>query len=443
MSPRPREAPTQPRQHLGVFISYRRDDSSGYAGRLYDDLVERFGEESIFIDVDTLQPGLDFTEVVARLAATCDVFIAVIGRSWLTASDAAGKRRLDNPDDYVRLEIQAALETERSRVIPVLVQAAAMPDRNELPEPIRKLANRHAIELSDARWHFDVDRLSQTIELIAEQRALEPPKGGGAPVAPATGIGSATRERSELPQTTAKAETRNRSRRLRALLLVSVLLLATVGTVVGIVATRSGGGGGEPSPPAIHINHSSGAWDSIYIGSNWHAFIAWDTTGDVKSCTLTDNQGTQPKEVAETSGNSGRTLYPYGPYGHDITSTQLHLHCEGSSPTLFADEYASVTQPRGPLAKIMILRLAPEWLDRQHTRWQALISWHSKNALDCKIFNNRDPVPRHRDASGETRDPYGDFPASASSVLLTISCRNITDIVTKKTARIRRPANTT
>src|SRR5215510_7657864 len=93
----------------GIFISYRRDDCSGHAGRLYDALSLRFGSERLFMDIDTLQPGEDFVEAIEKAVGSCDVLLALIGRQWVTSSDAQGQRRLENPNDFVRLEIEAAL----------------------------------------------------------------------------------------------------------------------------------------------------------------------------------------------------------------------------------------------------------------------------------------------------------------------------------------------
>ena len=90
----------------GIFVSYRRQDSDHLAGRLYDRLVDRFGEGQVFMDVDTIEPGLDFAEEITRAVAACQVFVAVIGPAWLTATDGRGRRRLDDPDDFVRLEIK-------------------------------------------------------------------------------------------------------------------------------------------------------------------------------------------------------------------------------------------------------------------------------------------------------------------------------------------------
>lgn len=153
---------------LRVFINYRRGDSGGHAGRVYDALIEQFGSKSIFMDVDTIDVGVDFGEVIDQWVGSCDVFIALIGRNWLTATDARGQRRLENPDDLVRLEIEAALE-RRIRVIPALVQGAEMPPSIELPDSLKQFSRRNAIELSDTRWRSDLDRLLRALKEIAAE----------------------------------------------------------------------------------------------------------------------------------------------------------------------------------------------------------------------------------------------------------------------------------
>jgi TIR domain len=150
---------------LRITISYRRHDSSGHAGRLYDDLAEKFGSEYVFMDIDAIEPGIDFGEAIDRALASADAFICLIGTDWLASTDAKGRRRLDNPEDFVRLEIEAALRRE-IRVIPVLVRGAEMPQSDELPESIRGLARRNAIEIRDSSWHYDVGRLISTLEQL-------------------------------------------------------------------------------------------------------------------------------------------------------------------------------------------------------------------------------------------------------------------------------------
>jgi hypothetical protein len=138
----------------GIFISYRREQASGVAGRLYDRLVDRFGEAQVFIDVASIEPGVDFADVITRAVASCDVLLAVIGPGWLAASDDAGERRLDDPDDLVRLEVEAGLARD-VRVIPVLVEGATMSRRKDLPEDLATLARRNAFVLRLELPRFD------------------------------------------------------------------------------------------------------------------------------------------------------------------------------------------------------------------------------------------------------------------------------------------------
>ena len=142
----------------GVFISYRREDSSGYAGRLFDILSGHFGRQNTFMDLDTIQGGDDFTQVIEEKISVSDVLVAVIGVHWLTIADEKGKRRLDNSHDFVRLEIGRALERE-IRVIPVLVGGAAMPQAEDLPDDLRPLCERQAVEVRDAHFHSDAEQL--------------------------------------------------------------------------------------------------------------------------------------------------------------------------------------------------------------------------------------------------------------------------------------------
>ena len=141
---------------LRIFISYRRDDAAGHAGHLYSDLVAHFGADSVFMDLETIEPGADFTERLRREIESCDVLIALIGKQWLG-------RRLREADDYVRLEIASALDRS-VRVIPVLVQGARMPSIAQLPESIGKLSHRNALEISNTRWRHDVERLVETLQ---------------------------------------------------------------------------------------------------------------------------------------------------------------------------------------------------------------------------------------------------------------------------------------
>lgn len=155
---------------LSVFLSYRREDAADAAGRLYDSLVARFGAGSVFLDIDTIDPGADFTEAVDGALASCDVLLALIGRQWLTAADAQGRPRLEDPGDLVRVEIQTALASG-VRVIPVLVQGVTMPTPDQLPDGLRELAHRNAVEMTAARWSYDVDQLAGALQKTARRKA--------------------------------------------------------------------------------------------------------------------------------------------------------------------------------------------------------------------------------------------------------------------------------
>src|SRR5215467_3661253 len=148
-----------------IFISYRREDSRGDAGRLTDKLKSHFGEKQIFRDVEAIEAGVDFVDAINNAVGSCTALLAIIGPSWLKVADEAGVRRLDDPHDFVRLEIDAALK-RGIRVIPVLVGGAAMPKPGELPAELESFARRQAHELSDSRWEYDVQHLIETLEKL-------------------------------------------------------------------------------------------------------------------------------------------------------------------------------------------------------------------------------------------------------------------------------------
>jgi len=158
-----------------IFISYRRENDAPHAGRLYDHLATRFGETHVFMDIDNMRVGLDFVEQIEQAVQACDVLIAVIGKTWLTVTDEAGNRRLENPHDFVRLEIQAALD-RNIPVIPLLMGEASMPKASELPEALEKLARRHAMKMSHERFRSDATRLMEQIsDYVREADSAEEP----------------------------------------------------------------------------------------------------------------------------------------------------------------------------------------------------------------------------------------------------------------------------
>jgi beta-lactam-binding protein with PASTA domain len=148
-----------------VFISYRREDCPGHAGRIFDRLRARFGPTSVFMDVTDIEAGVDFVEVLERAVGSCDVLLAVIGTEWISATDRSGRRRLDDPQDFIRLEIGAALK-RNVRVIPVLVEGAMMPRAEELPPDLAALVRRQAVELRDIHWNADVEDLTAALDRV-------------------------------------------------------------------------------------------------------------------------------------------------------------------------------------------------------------------------------------------------------------------------------------
>ena len=213
-----------------IFVSYRRDDTGGHAGRLYDALAAHFGADNVFIDIDTIDLGADFDAVIRRAVTSCDVVVALIGRGWLTTSGPDGRPRLEDPDDFVRLELESAL-TRGVFVIPACVQGAAIPSPAELPPSLAPLARRQGFELRDAAWHDDVRRLIRRLDRLEGET--------GAPA-----------EEPALPEPAPQAP-RRWSR--KALLAVPLLLLAAAVTTAAIVlgggkATDSGTDSGATTP---------------------------------------------------------------------------------------------------------------------------------------------------------------------------------------------------
>lgn len=145
-----------------IFINYRRQDTEGYVGRLYDHLTRHFEPDALFLDIDSIPPGVDFVEFLDSAIEQTDVLLAVIGPGWLSAADEAGERRIAREDDFVRIEIASALR-QKKVVIPVLVGGARTPRSADLPEDISGLARRNAFELSHMRFGADVDKLAEAI----------------------------------------------------------------------------------------------------------------------------------------------------------------------------------------------------------------------------------------------------------------------------------------
>jgi TIR domain/VHL beta domain len=225
-----------------IFLNYRRKDTEDTAGRLFDSLCAHFGEHHVFMDIDDIQPGVDFDEVVHEAVGNCDVLLALIGPAWLTMVDEHGRRRLDDPDDYVRIELQVALQ-RNIRVVPVLIHDVGMPRGEDLPDGLQRLSHKQAVSLSNARWKSDIASLIEALESVRpgkpyasevlELGALEQP----AP--PKTAPAEPTQTAPGTPPPSQKPVRRKRRRWLWAAGAIVAILV--------IIAAASGGSSGSHS----------------------------------------------------------------------------------------------------------------------------------------------------------------------------------------------------
>jgi hypothetical protein len=163
---------------LKIFVSYRRDDVPDATDRLTDALGDRFGRENVFVDIDTIELGADVADLIADWVARADVFLAVIGRNWADAKRPDGQRRIDDPGDYTRIEIEAALRLDR-RAVPVLIDGAMAPAPSQLPPSIAPLMRRNAFELSRRYWDEDLRGLIAALEKIPERKDRGSPSAFG------------------------------------------------------------------------------------------------------------------------------------------------------------------------------------------------------------------------------------------------------------------------
>ena len=242
-----------------VFISYRREETAYAAGWLFDRLADHLGRDQIFKDVDSIQLGDDFVEVITTAVSACDVLLALIGDRWLTISDERGRVRLEDPNDFVRLEIEAAVRRD-IRVIPVLVDGARMPRSDELPPSLAKLGRRQALELSAI--DFDTSRLLKVLDsTLAHIHSTA--------VEPATRTDEVTAQTPEIaaPATDAerqdKAQAPTRKRRRRILTVATVAAAAgAAGLTLALVFGSDGGNGSTVRTVEIPANQ---AWTDTHV----------------------------------------------------------------------------------------------------------------------------------------------------------------------------------
>jgi hypothetical protein len=164
-----------PNTGFDVFISYRRSDTAGHARALYRDLCRRFEKDRIFFDRESLEAGMVFPERLRKAVESCQVLLALIAPGWLDAKTAAGARRLDDEEDFVRREIATALQFER-KVIPVLFDDTPLPQASQLPEPLRGLAAYDALTLRGKNYEYDVqlEELNGTAGLRQDRARRQP-----------------------------------------------------------------------------------------------------------------------------------------------------------------------------------------------------------------------------------------------------------------------------
>lgn len=168
-----------------IFIGYRRDDTADVAGRIFDALESRFGRDRIFKDVDNLRPGADFGEYIKTILPRCRVALILIGPNWVNAQDEDGRRRLDDPNDWVRIEIEIALAAGDLDVVPVLINGARMPRAEELPPSLHPLLRRHAATIRrDPDFRDDIDRLAKALQASVRTGSVDLSEIGSGAAAP-------------------------------------------------------------------------------------------------------------------------------------------------------------------------------------------------------------------------------------------------------------------
>ena len=289
-----------------VFISYRRQDSAAYAGRLYDAMVARFGEHNVFMDLD-LAPGVDFVERITEAVSACQILIEVIGPTWATVKDDEGRIRIADPEDFVRLELEIALKRPEVTVIPVLVSGAQIPDRRDLPPELGPIARRNALELSDKRWRYDVGQLISTLEeLLAETTAVH--------VAPTTADVAAVAETppeatptspAPRPSGTGDRETAGEWLRGHGRLIAAVAALAVVGVILAVVVSSGGSGDGDQSSPNfVPFTGAAYEFQTVEVPAGWSSTEKVPIEGGVKTVFTYPNNGGNVEVLRESAAPS-------------------------------------------------------------------------------------------------------------------------------------------
>ena len=291
----------------GIFISYRRSDSSPWAGRLYDLLVNAWGRDYVFMDVDTFAPGDDFRVSIAAMLRRCDVVLVVIGPRWASAIDERKERRLDDRADIHRAEVESALDSGLL-VIPVVVGGASMPKVAELPAPLTDLAYRTAVHLEDRGFRVGFGVLQARLFDYAQERAASQPVVTVPPVAPAEP------EPQELPPPPPKHVGRGRRRRAPlvvllvgasaagvAALLVAVSGSSTTSSSTTPTTTKSTSTSPSPNLDPSNLLHDASFENGTAWGATFHRDSVQFTTPRVPAAYDGQRVGAVTVSVAEGS----------------------------------------------------------------------------------------------------------------------------------------------
>lgn len=311
-----------------IFISYRRDDTEGEAGRLFDDLTRSFGNDSVFMDVAGIRPGFDFRKAISDNVSGCGVLLAMVGPTWATIAHPDGTRRLDDPNDFVRLEIAAALERDIA-VIPVLVHDAKMPRPDQLPDNLQEFAFRNSVELTHARWNSDVQLL---IEALTPYIATSSPSAATVHATIPVQLPPAN------PPAPAAAPARRRV--LPWALGSSVVLLLVLG--IGYFSFRKPVPTPEPTPQPVVTDHSTPAKPPVVAPSPFAG--RWTNPEPVTGNSL--------YTLAITAQGSQLSIHAFG----NCTAPECDW---GAQSAVVSDGRATATWQLGQGGRLAAITLAP------------------------------------------------------------------------------------
>ncbi|MES9991480.1 MAG: toll/interleukin-1 receptor domain-containing protein [Candidatus Thiodiazotropha sp.] len=321
-----------------IFISYRREDSADVTGRIHDRLAEHFGETAVFMDVDDIPLGVDFSKYIDDKVGKCEVLLAIVGRDWLSVSDEAGIRRLDLPSDYVRIEIESALK-RNIPVVPLLVRRATMPGAEDLPESIREFSKRNGMPIrSDPDFRTDCDRLIE---------GLEKDRTGTRPI-----VSNRPKTVVESPKSKPKAKA----------ILFGMLGIAVISALIGIFMWFS-----ERPGPASGIVIFEANPNRIEQGSN--ATLRW-VTNNTKKVHIHPNIGAVSSSGSKVVSPTEDTTYTLIASGSDNRNAKRELSIQ-------------VTQPQptatAPKSRLSVAANSIE-LGKSTT-----LSWRTRDATEVEI----------------------------------------------------------